>query len=116
MSEKLKPLGDNVVLEIIEQEKTESGLFIPSKAQSNQRDAQYGKVVAVGAGRVTEYGARIVPQVTEGDFVLIARGAGVEVTSVDSKKKLRIIRDCEILSTVEESRIFTLGTGGLVTK
>ncbi len=55
---KLKPLGNNVVLEPIEKEKiTESGIVIPDTA-SNDRPDQ-GKVVAVGPGKRDEDGKQI---------------------------------------------------------
>ena len=115
MSEKIIPTGDNVVLQIIEQQKTASGLFIPEKARGNQRDAVLGKVMAVGPGRVSEYGVKIEAGVKEGDYVLLSRGAGVEVESETGK--LRIIRGVELLGTVEESRIVRLNeaaSSGLV--
>jgi chaperonin GroES len=114
MSEKIKPTGDNVLLEIVEQEKTAGGLYIPQKATSNQRDAILAKVLDIGPGRTSEYGARIMPEAKVGDYVLLARGAGVEVELAaegrgKDKKKLRIIRDCELLGNVEQSRIIQMG-------
>lgn len=114
MSEKIKPTGDNVVVEILEQEKTKSGIIIPEKQRSNQRDAIIAKVVSIGPGRVTEYGATVKPAAQVGDYVLLSRGGGVEIElAVEdrgaSRRKMRIIRDCELLGTVEESRIIQLG-------
>ncbi len=114
MSEKIIPHGDFVIVEILSQEKTKGGLIIPDKAKTNQRDAIVGKVLGVGKGRVTEYGATILPEVKEGDYVLLARGAGTEVElDVSGRgkdaRKLRILRDQELLGTVEESRIIQLG-------
>lgn len=113
MSEKIIPLGDNVVVQLVEQQKTKGGLFIPDKAKTNQRDAIIGKVLAVGAGRITEYGAKVEAGVKEGDYVLLARGAGTEVelaaeTRGDGKK-LRVLRGVELLGVIEESRIIQLG-------
>ncbi len=112
MSEKITPYGDNVVIEIVDQEKTTGGIIIPDKAKSNQRDAIIGKVIGVGAGRVTEYGAIVKPSAKEGDYVLLARGAGVEIelgTRGKDKRRIRILRDVELLGCVEESRIIQLG-------
>lgn len=118
MSEKIIPNGDYVVVEILSQEKTKGGLIIPDKAKSNQRDAIVGKVMAVGKGRMTEYGTMLVPTAKEGDFALLSRGAGTEIElDVSGRgkdaRKLRILRDQELLGFVEESRIIQLG---LVTK
>lgn len=112
MSEKIIPTGDNVVVELIDQKKSTGGIIIPDKAKSNQRDAIIGKVVAVGKGRTTEYGSKIEPEAKVGDYVLLARSAGVEIeldTRSKDTRKVRIIRDCELLGFVEEQRIIQLG-------
>lgn len=112
MSEKIIPLGDNVAVEIIQQEKTTGGIIIPDKAKGNQRDAIIGKVIAIGDGRTTEYGVVIKPLVAEGDYVLLGRGAGTEIeldTRNKDKRKVRILRDVELLGKVEKSRIIQLG-------
>lgn len=107
MSEKILPSQDFVLLQLLEQKMSAGGLHIPDKARTNQRDAQLGKVIAVGPGRTTEYGAKVTADNKPGDHVLIARGAGVEVES--EGKKYRLLRSQEILATVEESRIVQLG-------
>jgi co-chaperonin GroES (HSP10) len=112
MSEKIKPFGDNVAVEIVNQEKSAGGIIIPDKAKSNQRDAIVCRVIGVGPGRVTEYGAMVSPQAKEGDYVLISRGAGVEVeldTRSKDTRRVRILRDAELLGAIEESRIVQLG-------
>jgi chaperonin GroES len=118
MSDKIYALGDNVVLEILEQEKTKAGIILPDKQRTNQRDAIIGKVIAVGSGRVTEYGTRMEAGVKVDDYVLLPRAAGVEIELAAEErgrdvKKLRIIRGVELLGGIEESRIITMG---LVTK
>lgn len=112
MSEKIIPNGDNVVIELVDQKRSTGGIIIPDKAKSNQRDAIIGKVLAVGVGRTTEYGVLIKSTYKEGDYVLIPRGAGTEIeldTRSKDSRKVRILRDVEILGAVEESRIIQLG-------
>ena len=112
MSEKIQPFGDNVVVEIVDREKSTGGIIIPDKAKSNQRDAIIGKVIGVGEGRWTESGANVKPEARVGDYVLLARGAGVEIeldTRTKDKRRVRILRDCELLGSVEEARIIQLG-------
>jgi co-chaperonin GroES (HSP10) len=116
MSEKVIPTGDNVLLEILDQTKTAGGLFIPEKSRGNQRDAIIARVLEVGPGRTTEYGVKIEATSKVGDHVLLSRGAGVEIElAVEGRgkanKKLRIIRDCELLGRIEESLIIQLGLG-----
>lgn len=112
MSEKINPHGDNVLVEIVDQTKTAGGIHIPDRAKGNQRDAIIGKVIAVGKGRLTEYGVKILPEATEGSYVLIPRGAGTEIeldTRSKNARKVRLLRDVEILGDVEEKRILELG-------
>ena len=46
----LKPLGDRIVIELIEaEEKTSSGIVLPDSAKEKPQE---GKVVAAGTGRV----------------------------------------------------------------
>lgn len=112
VSEKIQPFGDNVVVEIVDRDRSAGGIIIPDKAKSNQRDAIIAKVIAVGAGRQTEYGHTITPQAKVGDYVLLGRGAGVEIeldTRSKDARRVRILRDVELLGTVSESRIVQLG-------
>ena len=112
MSEKIIPFGDNVAIEIVDQKKSTGGIIIPDKAKSNQRDAIIGRVIGVGDGRMTENGVMIKPVAKVGDYVLLSRGAGVEIeldTRSKDSKKVRILRDVELLGAVEESRIIQLG-------
>jgi len=111
VSEKIIPFGDNVLVEIVDQQKMGS-IIVPDKAKSNQRDAIVGRVIAVGKGRMTEYGVLVKPEAKEGDYVLLGRGAGTEI-ELDlrgkDKKRTRVLRDVELLGCVEESRIIQLG-------
>jgi chaperonin GroES len=112
VSEKIIPFGDNVAIEIVDQKRSAGGIIIPDKAKSNQRDAIVGKVIGVGAGRTTENGVLIVPVAKVGDYVLLGRGAGTEIeldTRSKDSRKVRILRDVELLGAVEESRIVQLG-------
>ncbi|MDV6377447.1 co-chaperone GroES [Sporosarcina sp. GW1-11] len=73
----LKPLGDRIVIELMEvEEKTISGIVLPDSAQEKP---QQGKVIAVGNGRVLENGQRKEVEVTEGDQIIFAKYAGTEV-------------------------------------
>lgn len=68
---KIIPLGDRVLVHIVEAEtKTKSGIIIPDTA-SKERPEQ-GVVVAVGAGRVTDEGKTIAPKVKVGDTIIFA--------------------------------------------
>ena len=97
MSISLKPLGNRVVVEPIEQEEvTASGIVLPETAKEKP---QKGTVLAVGPGDRDEDGDRIPMDVKEGDTVLFAKYSGTEI-KMDSKKLL-ILRESDILAVVE---------------
>ncbi|AXL20659.1 co-chaperone GroES [Megasphaera sp. ASD88] len=73
----LKPLGDRVVIRVLEQEeKTASGIFLPDTAK--EKPSQ-GEVVAVGPGKVQDNGSRVALDVKVGDKIIFSKYAGTEV-------------------------------------
>ena len=73
----LKPLGDRIVIELVEsEEKTASGIVLPDSAKEKPQE---GKVVAVGTGRVLENGERVALEVSVGDRIIFSKYAGTEV-------------------------------------
>jgi chaperonin GroES len=94
----IRPLGDRVLVEPIEQEETIAGgmLVLPETAKEKP---QQGLVIAVGAGRRDETGKRIDMDVKKGDKVLFAKYGGTEV-KLDGKKLL-IMKETDILGIVE---------------
>ncbi len=100
MALKLKPLGDRVVVEPIEQEDlTASGLVLPETAKEKP---QRGTVQAVGPGGRDEQGKRIPLDVNAGDTILFAKYAGTEF-KIDSKKLL-ILKESDLLAIVITSK------------
>ncbi len=97
MALKLRPLGDRVVVEPLEQdERTESGLFIPETAKEKP---QKGKIIAVGDGRRDEQGNRIPMDVKVGETILFAKYGGTEVKMESSK--ILILKESDILAVLD---------------
>ena len=93
----LKPLGDRIVVEPIEQEEqTALGIFLPETAKEKP---QQGKVIAAGPGARKDTGERIVMDVKVGDKVLYARYAGTNV-KLDGKEYL-ILKESDVLAVLE---------------
>lgn len=93
----IKPLGDRVVIELVEQEeKTASGIVLPDSAKEKPQE---GRIVAVGTGRVTDSGERVALEVSEGDRIIFSKFAGTEV-KYDGKEYL-ILRESDILAVVQ---------------
>jgi chaperonin GroES len=94
MSMSLKPLGNRVVVEPLEQEEvTAGGIVLPETAKEKP---QKGKVLSIGPGDRNDKGERVPMDVAEGDTVLFAKYAGTEI-KVDGKKLL-ILRESDILA------------------
>jgi len=93
----LKPLGNRVVVEPIEQEEvTAGGIVLPETAKEKP---QKGTVLSVGPGERDDEGKRIPMDVAKGDTVLFAKYAGTEI-KVEGKKLL-ILRESDLLAIVE---------------
>jgi len=91
----LKPLGDRVVIKKVEvEEKTKSGIVLPSSAQEQP---QMAEVVAVGSDILNDEKKK--DQIKVGDTVIFSKYAGTEVT-VDGEE-LNILKLSDILAVVE---------------
>ncbi|THF86686.1 co-chaperone GroES [Deinococcus sp. KSM4-11] len=94
----LKPLGDRVLVEIIEEaeQKTAGGLYVPDSAKEK---SQRGKVIAVGSGKTLDNGTKSPLEVKTGDTVYFAKYGGTEVTL--EGKNYSILAERDILAIVE---------------
>ena len=74
---KMIPLGDRVIVRLLEQEeKKKGGIIIPDTAKEKPQE---GEVVAVGPGRIDDNGNRVPLDVAVGDRVLYSKYGGTEV-------------------------------------
>jgi len=93
---KLKPLGDRVVIKQLEaEEKTKSGIVLPSQAKEKPQEAE---IIAVGPGGMVD-GKEIIMEVKPGDRVIYSKYAGTEVKMDD--EEYIIVRQSDILAVVE---------------
>ena len=97
MALSLKPLGDRVVVEPIEQEEvTAGGIVLPESAKEKP---QQGNILAAGPGSRDEDGKHVPMDVKVGDKVLYAKYSGTEF-KLDGKNLL-ILRESDLLAIVE---------------
>lgn len=74
---KIKPLGDRVLVEPInEAEQVKGGIIIPDSAKEKPQEA---RVIALGTGKRDEDGKMIPFEVKVGDKVLISKYGGTSV-------------------------------------
>ncbi len=94
MFERIKPLGDRVLVKRIPvEEKTAAGIIIPDAAKEK---AQTGSVMAVGPGRKDASGNTITLSVKAGDTVYFGKYAGTE-----AGQDFLIIKEDELLGVIE---------------
>ena len=93
---RIKPLFDKVVIKVNDaDEKTKSGIVLPSAAQEKQ---QVATVLAVGEGGIID-GKEVTMQVKVGDQELFSKYAGSEF-KLDGEEVV-IIRQNDILAVIE---------------
>ncbi len=93
----LKPLGDRLIVQAIEEEETTaSGIVLPDTAKEKP---QRGKVLAVGDGKWDEDGDKRIPlDVSKGDEVLYSKYGGTEV--LVEGDDLLVLRESDVLAKV----------------
>lgn len=98
MSEvKIRPLGDRVVVKVIDEtETTPGGIFIPDSAREKP---QKGQVLAVGAGKTLDSGNKEEMEVKVGDTVLFTKYGGTDIKIDNVEYKILSVRD--ILGVIE---------------
>ncbi len=98
MSVKIQPIGDRVLVKMVEDvEQIKGGIIIPDSAKEKPQEAE---VIALGSGKTDKEGRTIAFQVKVGDRVLISKYAGTEVKFGDEKYKL--LREDEILGIIKK--------------
>ncbi len=93
---KIKPLGDRVVIKMLESEETtKSGIVLPGSAKEKP---QIAEIMAAGPGGVVD-GKEIKMEVKVGDKVLISKYAGTEIKY--DGLEYTIIRQSDVLAIVD---------------
>lgn len=92
----IKPLGDRIIIKVIESEETtKSGIVLPGTAKEKPMQ---GEVLAVGSGELVD-GKKIPLELKVGDKVIYSKYAGTEV-KMDGKEYL-ILRQNDVLAVIE---------------
>ena len=92
----LKPLGDRIIVEVLEEEQTTaSGIVLPDTAKEKP---QRGRVLAVGPGARDENGAYVPLDLEEGDEIVFSKYGGTEI-KVGADEYL-ILRESDVLAKV----------------
>jgi chaperonin GroES len=94
---KIRPLHDRILVERVEeQEVMRGGIIIPDTAKEKPQE---GRVIAAGAGKVTDDGKRIPLDVKVGERILFGKYSGSEVKLED--KDYLIMREEDVLAILD---------------
>ena len=96
----LQPLGDRLIVEVLEEEETtSSGIVLPDTAKEKP---QRGRVLAVGPGSRDEDGKHIPMDVAEGDEIIFSKYGGTEIRL--GTEEVLILRESDVLAKVIGTR------------
>ena len=92
----LKPLGDRLIVEALEEEETTaSGIVLPDTAKEKP---QRGRVLAVGPGPRDEDGNYITMELVEGDEIIYSKYGGTDIKL--GTDEYLILRESDVLAKV----------------
>jgi chaperonin GroES len=93
----IRPLHDRLIVKReAEERKSPGGIVIPDTATEKPT---FGKVIAVGKGKVLENGEVRAPDVKTGDKILFGKYSGTEV-KVDGEEFV-VMREEDVMAVVE---------------
>ena len=101
MALNVKPLGDRVLVEAVEEkEVTKGGIIISDTAKEKPMESV---VVALGTGKTDENGKKVPFEVKKGDHVLVSKYGGTEI-KLDGKE-YKILSSDDILEFSQEPSV-----------
>lgn len=96
MALNVKPLGDRVLVEAVEEKETKKGgIIIPDSAKEKPTEAN---VIALGTGKTDDDGKKIPFEIKKGDRVLVSKYGGTEI-KLDGKE-YKILNTDDILAVI----------------
>jgi len=97
MALKVKPIGDRILVEPVEEKEVKKGgIIIPDTAKEKPQE---GIVRALGTGKTDDNGKRIPFEIKVGDRVLVSKYGGTEI-KIDGKE-YKILSSDDILAVLE---------------
>ena len=97
MATNLRPLGDRVLVEPVEEKEVKKGgIIIPDSAKEKPQE---GVVIALGTGKTDDKGKKVPFEVKVKDRVLISKYGGTEI-KLDGKE-YKILNADDILAIVD---------------
>jgi len=97
MTLNIRPLGDRILVEAVEEKEVKKGgIVIPDTAKEKPMES---RVVALGTGKTDDNGKKVPFEMKKGDRLLVAKYSGTEVNLAG--KEYRILNSDEVLAVLE---------------
>ena len=97
MALNVKPLGDRVLVEAVEEKETKKGgIIIPDSAKEKPTEAT---IIALGTGKTDDDGKKVPFEVKKGDRVLVSKYGGTEI-KLDGKE-YKIFSSDDLLAIID---------------
>ena len=97
MALNIKPLGDRLLVEPLEEKETKKGgIIIPDSAKEKPQE---GVIVALGTGKTDDNGKKVPFEVKKGDRVLVSKYGGTEI-KLDGKE-YKIFSSDDLLAIID---------------
>ena len=97
MKQTIKPIGDRILVEAVEEkEAKQGGIIIPDIAKEKPMEC---RVVALGTGKTDDNGKKVPFEMKKGDRVLIAKYGGTEIQI--EGKEYKVLNAEDVLAVLE---------------
>jgi chaperonin GroES len=97
MALNVKPLGDRILVEAVEEKEVKKGgIIIPDTAKEKPMESL---VVALGTGKTDDSGKKVPFEVKKGDRVLVSKYGGTEI-KLDGKE-YKILNSDDVLAVID---------------
>ena len=97
MTQNIRPLGDRILVEAVEEaEVKKGGIIIPDTAKEKPMES---RVVALGTGKTDDDGKKLPFEMKKGDRLLVARYGGTEI-KLDGKE-YKILNSDDVLAVID---------------
>jgi chaperonin GroES len=97
MTLNIKPLGDRILVEAVEENKvSKGGIVIPDTAKEKPMES---RVVALGTGKTDDNGKKVPFEMKKGDRLLVARYGGTEIKL--EGREYKILSSDDVLALLE---------------
>ena len=97
MTQNIRPLGDRILVEAVEEKEVKKGgIIIPDTAKEKPMES---RVVALGTGKTDDNGKKVPFEMKKGDHLLVAKYGGTEVKL--EGKDYKILNSEDVLALLE---------------